>query len=362
MFVRWIRLSEEARNSIWKPYGWFSGLMCCDSCFGALHSAFWTQFLIFYIQTGNYYQLGLREQEDRMQAAVSCAAPPSHLQRKKTLLIRAQALRWVSAYLCTYPVTFCCLVVSKLLALDRMRLFARFQDEFWTKAGRILLIIVVVCNVVGGVGNLVAVAYYVESSDVYIKAASTNSSAVRFQARELRTKGTIAAAVHLFCELIVLLLVISCFLVAGIASNRRIQSSMTSLRALASSGTSSDSEAFRRSMETGVRLRRQTVATVAAIFVSFLLRVIYNVMFAVANTLNNSSIQCNNFTDRCSTCYNNYTFMQIWMLYTPEFNYGIMFVAQNVALLVALWGMTSGKALSVLRGNFNPETGSEAKL
>lgn len=83
MFARWIRLSEEARNSIWKPYGWFSGLMCCGSCFGALHSAFWTQFLIYYIQAGNYYQLGLREQEDRMQAAVSCAAPPSHLQRKK---------------------------------------------------------------------------------------------------------------------------------------------------------------------------------------------------------------------------------------------------------------------------------------
>lgn len=245
-----------------------------------------------------------------------------------------------------------------------MRLFARFQDAFWTKAGRILLIIVVLCNVVGGVGNLAAVAYYVESSDVYIKAASTNSSDDRFQARELRNKGTTAVAAHLVCELIVLLIVISCFLVAGIASTRRIQASMTSLRALASSEVSSDvsSEAFRRSMETGVRLRRQTVATVAAIFVSFLLRVIYNVMFAVANTLNNSSIQCNNFTDRCSTCYNNYTFMQIWMLYTPEFNYGIMFVAQNVALLVALWGMTSGKALSVLRGNFISETASEAKL
>ena len=77
MFVRWIRLSDESRNIIWKPYGWFSGLMCCGSCFGALHSAFWTQFLIFYIKAGNCFQLGsnFREQEDRMQANVRRVAP-----------------------------------------------------------------------------------------------------------------------------------------------------------------------------------------------------------------------------------------------------------------------------------------------
>ncbi len=36
MLCLWRRLDEEDRGRLWKLYGWFSGLMMCGSCFGAV--------------------------------------------------------------------------------------------------------------------------------------------------------------------------------------------------------------------------------------------------------------------------------------------------------------------------------------
>jgi hypothetical protein len=41
--------------------------------------------------------------------------------------------------------------------------------------------------------------------------------------------------------------------------------------------------------------------------------------------------------------------MNTWLAYTPEFFYVVVFVSEPVALLVALWGMTSGRTLSIMR-------------
>ena len=40
MFWRWWRLEEEDRPRVWVLYGWFSGLMCLGSVFGAVTWAF----------------------------------------------------------------------------------------------------------------------------------------------------------------------------------------------------------------------------------------------------------------------------------------------------------------------------------
>jgi hypothetical protein len=257
----------------------------------------------------------------------------------------------------TYPITFCCLVVAKLLALDRMRIFARFQDNRWLIAGRVLVFIVVVSNVIGLIGNIVSANYLIQASNSYSRAVSSDSLADRQEARAARQKGTEAGAVHLFCELLVLLLIVLGFLVAGIASSRKIRDSMASMLGMASRDSSiAESQKVIQLIEVGVKLRRQTITTTAVIFLSFLLRVMYNIMFAIANSLNNSSTVCEQFVDRCSSCYNNFTYLQIWMLYNPEFYFIIVFIAQNIALLVSLWGMTSGKALSLLRGDHKAPT------
>jgi len=36
MFLRWWRMELEDRPRVWELYGWFSGLMLCGSCFGAV--------------------------------------------------------------------------------------------------------------------------------------------------------------------------------------------------------------------------------------------------------------------------------------------------------------------------------------
>ncbi len=76
MLLRWRSLSENVRQDAWKLYGWFTGLMFCGSLFGALHGAFWTQFLINYYEAGILGQtrpIGLKAQEYRLNAYVSRA-------------------------------------------------------------------------------------------------------------------------------------------------------------------------------------------------------------------------------------------------------------------------------------------------
>jgi hypothetical protein len=46
MFLRWWRIEEEHRPRVWVLYGWFSGLMCVGSVFGAVTWAFWMHYLV----------------------------------------------------------------------------------------------------------------------------------------------------------------------------------------------------------------------------------------------------------------------------------------------------------------------------
>ena len=39
-------MEEERRPRVWVLYGWFSGLMCVGSVFGAVTWAFWMQSLV----------------------------------------------------------------------------------------------------------------------------------------------------------------------------------------------------------------------------------------------------------------------------------------------------------------------------
>ena len=43
------------------------------------------------------------------------------------------------------------------------------------------------------------------------------------------------------------------------------------------------------------------------------------------------------------------------MLYTPEFEILIVLISQPVALIIALWGMTSGHMLELMKGEGLPQ-------
>ena len=98
---------------------------------------------------------------------------------------------------------------------------------------------------------------------------------------------------------------------------------------------------------------RQIVGTAAFVFVTFLLRAVYSTMFALANELQNNGNAANcpgsNLCD--ASCYNVYSHMQLWLLYTPEFQLTVVLISSPLAMIVALWGMTSDRTLQRMQSN-----------
>ncbi len=52
-----------------------------------------------------------------------------------------------------------------------------------------------------------------------------------------------------------------------------------------------------------------------------------------------------------ASCYNVYRLMQLWFIYTPEFQLTVVLISSPLALLVALWGMTSERTLQRMQSN-----------
>jgi hypothetical protein len=46
MFARWRRIDGEQTRREWRLYGWFSALMLCSSCVGAVSWTAWMQTIV----------------------------------------------------------------------------------------------------------------------------------------------------------------------------------------------------------------------------------------------------------------------------------------------------------------------------
>ena len=71
-------------------------------------------------------------------------------------------------------------------------------------------------------------------------------------------------------------------------------------------------------------------------------------MYAVAFQLRDADKQCadeQQLGDCNPSCHNLFFLMSVWMIYTPEFQSAIVLISSPLALLVALWGMTSDRML-----------------
>ena len=105
MFRRWRRMQEEDRGRVWRLYGWYSALMTCGSCVGAVA---WTA------------------------AMMNCVSAfkgnkASNVVERMSMLALVDS--WQSVFLVTYAVEFLCLSTAKLMVLDRMSVFAAPQAE-----------------------------------------------------------------------------------------------------------------------------------------------------------------------------------------------------------------------------------------
>jgi hypothetical protein len=327
MFYRWRRMEEEDRARVWRLYGWFSGLMAFGSCVGGVA---WVTRMV--------------ELENAFKADVS-----SDPVEESSLL--ALDYSWRSAFTVTYAVEFMCLCAAKLMVLDRMSVFVAPQGtrmlKLWVAAGRGVMAVVVLGNVVGLAANIGAAVHYQKAStamsmaSVYFSANNTHDgNYFRFvlSRREAQRAGSISS-VQLFCEVAVLLLIVFAFAVVGVLSARRVSARLLGVDAASTAAA------------TGRALRLKMVGTTALVFVTFVVRSVFSAVVAVAFQLRNNSNVCLGKTLCDASCYNVYTHIVTWMFYTPEFQLTIELISSPLALLVALWGMTSKATLQLMKSS-----------
>lgn len=273
-----------------------------------------------------------------------------------------QAFRWLIAVALTYPVTFCCIFAAKLLVLDRMIDFTQPEQNdtvhHWRLFGRILLGIGSVGSIIGFCTNIAASAIFEQGAEEFLKARTSGDVfRSRQDALDKAQNGTKFFFGFLLFEAIMLLLAFGAFSVAGTISARRVHNALksaaseiqSSLKISLTSLKSDKREGIDRAVTSGRRLKRQIIGTCAVVFFSFLLRAVFCTMMAVAVVGQVSSAHCEGSVGRCDACYNVYSHLLVYLLYTPQLFFSVVFISQPLALLVLLWGMTSGHTLAVMK-------------
>jgi hypothetical protein len=104
------------------------------------------------------------------------------------------------------------------------------------------------------------------------------------------------------------------------------------------------------------------VVTIAFVFVAFVLRSVQSTMSAVSHLLQDVARSCPVTNSPCESCNNVFTHMQQWMAYTPEFQLTIVLISSPLALLVALWGMTSKQTLQAMKSRAQAAAAMEQTL
>ena len=195
-------------------------------------------------------------------------------------------------------------------------------------------------NVAGLCANVAAAVYFAAAVDSFSGAADAFASNNTDAANSLFSRGSQkvqigsdADSAQNFCEAVVLLIIILAFAVVGLAGDRRLSSALVQVR-------NEHVEAL------GKKLRRQIVGTTAFVFVTFLLRAVFSIMNAFAKALQIEVANCNGCDPACS---NVWTVILVWQQLTPEFQLIVVLISSPLALLVALWGMTSERTLQLMR-------------
>ncbi len=310
---------------MWPLYGWFSALVLCGSCFGAITWSAWMQFSVYYFMATDYFEY-------------------SHALYARHLQLIALANRWRASYTVCYPVHFLCLCAAKLLVFDRMSDFSSEAEGSSSKrklAARRAVFVVVVTGVAFGLGgSLAAASHFARAADLFSESSTYFASNLSLGSDfQVEASAQIALAFSLnsvqeLSDAIVLLLVVLTFTAVSAACIHRIKSAMALI------GTHSCSSAAAQAAK---QLQRRVLFTAIFVLVSFALRGAHSTMNAAANQLQDVHKACPSTKEGlCDACYNMFTHMQRWMIRTPEFQLSVVLISSPIALLVSLWGMTPG--------------------
>jgi phosphate starvation-inducible membrane PsiE len=235
--------------------------------------------------------------------------------------------------------------------------------------GRALLRAIILGCAIGFCGNAAAAVEFSKACDLFRDAALGNArpyyNRTRVEAVKAVAQGAALSSIYFSIEVVLLLVLVVALFVVGALSSLRLNAALKQAGGENTSMVMVPDARSRQRLQKivgiGKRLLRQILVTVCVVFVSFLLRSVYSVMFALANALQNSQLHCSQYVGRCSPCYNSFLHMQVWMLHTPGFQLMVALVSKPISLLVALWGMTSGHTLAVLtaKDESTPEVNSD---
>jgi hypothetical protein len=328
-------MPEDDRSGLWPQYGWFSGLTCAAGVFGSISTGtFMKAMSIFYALSQFEY-----DSEDAAESA-------------------QQFYNWLSAYFITYSVELLCSSAAKLIVLDRLADFGSREtggiSNLFSGMGRFVFRAIIACNVLGICGNVLAAAFSIEASKRNVEAAGQlydsalyNSTILSASKQFIRAE--MCSSIQEFLEVLMLLLIVMSFVAVGISSVRRVDFSIRAANVGAS----------------GRRLRRQIFVTVVFLFVTLLLRTVHSFIKALGDAAIFSYDMKNQYdtdvypcgTDWCDPhCNSDLMQMSTWFDFTPEFTMIIFLISSPLALLVALWGMTSERMLQRMRNAGAGET------
>jgi hypothetical protein len=350
LFWRWKRLDLGAKKIVWRFYGWFSGLMCCGSCCGAVAWAAWMQVIVYRLKSDDMGRIAQAQNVTSVQK----------LQYAESLQFLARDFQFFSLFIVMEELEFFFCCAAKMLVLDRLKHVAvpksKISSRRWVVAARIVMGCFVAGNVVGLGGSIAAAVYANQVTRfAYQTAAAVDPSNVQQSLDNLLSALTLlsrAYSYHSFSEVAVLMFIVASFVVVGTLCASRMRSALDHMDHDAGAA---NTQQLRHEF---LKVRKQIFGTVFAVFLTFVLRAVYQTMFGLELALQNSYSDfgsCGGYAGVCdSACYNVFSLMKQWDLYTPEFHPLVMLISSPLTMLLTLWAMTTERALQLLLGRQRP--------
>lgn len=322
MFHRWFRLDDYNRQKIWRLYGWLTGLMACGSCFGIVAWSTWMLCLV------NLYRSKLQGVDDNERMALT-----------------ARGYSFRPVYTVCYAIAFSCTSMAKLMVFERLWEFAGLRGR-WAAMQRAAMLLVVAANCVGLAGNVASAVFFQVAANTFNDAAvsyAANKTADGRRSQDLgfeqAQRAMAVASVQSFCEVTALIVIIIAVSAAAAACVHLIRARLH--------GATAGSASVRQ----GRAIMLQIGVTAGLVLVAFVIRSVYAALYAIAYA--GQSPACELYQGRgnydCNAaCYNVYSLMLRWIFYSPHLQQAVELASGPVALLVALWGMTSKRSFQIM--------------
>ena len=389
-FALWVRLQVRMRREgflgplvdpeatrrrdggMWVQLGWFSGLMCAGGVAGA-------------VAWGAIMQARGFQYESTAQGVT----------RFQFYALSVSSHRWEAVYLIFYPVEFLCLITAKLILLGRLSNHAshHYNSQAWhmddrvgacdcigeyalEKLHRVISAAVVVCSVVCMLAFFVADAYKIKAVGLFDQAAAAcdaqgNDTSLSKDLRKhasnaLDVEETIASVQYVL-EAVVLVVMSAAYMVFipvcvamfGRVERRlirvlgqieyKLDDSIVFLPAeynpQAADGAVADTEIrmrcdkgkelLRTTLTEAIGQRRRFVAACAIVLVTFFLRASFDFLHAYSAFNDPYNPACG----ICDPCQTDATLINVWLIYTPEFQSIVVALSSPLPLVISLWLM-----------------------